>query len=218
MCELLAFLIFLLCGCSHSASSEFGSICCAQGLLSQELLLPLFVPSLMASGSNTLDTPLLSDSDSPLEPMGTDGEFRLFRIKLKSPNDSVKVFYGHKDDDERPPTIVMGISKTEAPQLALSTAFSRDWPGRDLQGCECHFSGDTIGWVDTKPLNFKPWLAKSTYPGCSFLFQIHKNHLHVLQREHMGVKNRLLHRFLQPVWDDQPKSAVWQAKKKKSKK
>lgn len=123
--------------------------------------------------------------------------WRCLSTQLKTNRSYVDIYYGSADDEDRPPTIVMGISRQKQPKLAKSQIFSKPWPGEQLQGCELHASGDTIGWNNADPLNFDPahntWLKKKTFPNSRFRMQVYGRHVIVMHGAHV------LHRFSEPV-------------------
>jgi len=82
----------------------------------------------------------------------------------------VNVFYGHEDDKFRQPSIIIGLSNMEKPELRNSTIFTnQEMPGNCILGIEVHNSGDVIGWKGSDPwkqdTKLATWLEKGAYPG-----------------------------------------------------
>jgi len=137
----------------------------------------------MSTGTSS-QQPLLADSDPRSWYPEDIDDWQCFRLQLDVETDVVDVFYGHKEDELRPPTIIMGITKEQQPGLGKTKAYADKMPGNGILGLEVHESGDIIGWKGPGPLNGNPahstWLAKGACPHTRFLFKCCCGRLHIL--------------------------------------
>jgi len=137
----------------------------------------------MSTGTSS-QQPLLADSDPRSWYPEDIDDWQCFRLQLDVETDVVDVFYGHKEDELRPPTIIMGITKEQQPGLGKTKAYADKMPGNGILGLEVHESGDIIGWKGPGPLNGNPahstWLAKGACPHTRFRFKCCCGRLHIL--------------------------------------